>query len=87
MGAAHLEKGAPMRSDMAKIIVERPRAPVWAPNGGDGRRFRNSNDAAFLPIKAGYRNRKSLNENLRPLARYLMRQAGRPWDAVYRDVA
>ncbi len=75
-----------MRPDMAKIIVERPRPPVWEPHGRDGRRFRNSSDAAFLPMKAGYRDRKSLNENLQPLARYLMRQAGRPWDAVYRDV-
>jgi hypothetical protein len=37
-------------------------------------------------MKAGYRDPKSFNENLRPLARYLERQVGRPWDKVYSDV-
>ena len=75
-----------MRPDMAKIIVERPRPSRRDPRGRDGRRFRDSSDAQFLPMKAGYRELKSLNENLRPLARYLAQQTGRPWDAVYRDV-
>lgn len=75
-----------MRPDMAKVIVERPRPQPKDPRGRDGRRFRDVSDAAFLPMKAGYRDLKSLNENLRPLARYLARQVGRPWDAVYRDI-
>lgn len=75
-----------MRPDMAKVIVERPRPPSRVPRGRDGRRFRDSSDAAFLPMKAGYRDPKALNENLRPLVRYLERQVGRPWDAVYRDI-
>ena len=75
-----------MRPDMAKIIVERPRPPIREPRGRDGRRFRNASDSSFLPMKAGYRDLKEFNENLRPLARYLARQVGRPWDAVYRDV-
>jgi hypothetical protein len=75
-----------MRPDMAKIIVERPRPPSRVPRGRDGRRFRDASDSPFLPMKAGYRDPKSFNENLRPLARYLARQVGRPWDAVYRDV-
>jgi hypothetical protein len=75
-----------MRPDMAKIIVERPRPGIREPRGHDGRRFRNVSDSRFLPMKAGYREHKEFNENLRPLARYLARQVGRPWDAVYRDV-
>ncbi|MGB6449342.1 MAG: hypothetical protein WBE92_01170 [Steroidobacteraceae bacterium] len=71
---------------MSKILVERPRPPSRVPRGRDGRRFRDQSDAAFLPMKAGYRDPKSLNENLRPLARYLERQVGRPWDKVYSEV-
>jgi hypothetical protein len=54
--------------------------------GRDGRKFRDRSEAAFLPMKAGYRDLKSLNENLRPLERYLSRQVNRPWDMVYRDM-
>ena len=75
-----------MRPDMPKILVERPRPPSRVPRGRGGRKFRNRSDAAFLPTKAGYRDPKSLNENLRPLARYLERQIGRPWDKVYSEV-
>ena len=75
-----------MRPDMAKILVERPRPPSRIPRGRDGRKFRDRSDAAFLPMKAGYRDLKSLNENLRPLARYLERQVGRPWDKVYGEI-
>lgn len=75
-----------MRPDIAKIIVERPRRPSRDPRGRDGRQFRDCSDAPFLPMKAGYRDLKSLNENLRPLARYLARQVGRPWNAVHREV-
>jgi hypothetical protein len=75
-----------MRPDMPKILVERPRPPSRVPRGRDGRRFRDASDAAFLPMKAGYRDLKSLNENLQPLARYLARQVNRPWNAVYREI-
>lgn len=83
---AHLLQGAPMRPDMPKILVERPRLRSRIACGRDGRKFRNRSDAAFLPTKAGYRNPKELNENLRPLARYLERQISRPWDKVYSEV-
>jgi hypothetical protein len=32
-------------------------------------------------------DRKELNENLRPLRRYLDRQVGRPWNKVYAEIA
>lgn len=75
-----------MRPDMAKVLVERARPPSRVPRGRDGRRFRDTTEAASLPMKAGYRDRKSLNENLRPFERYLVRQVNRPWDAVYREI-
>ena len=75
-----------MRPDMPKILVERPRPPSRVPPGRDGRKFRDQSDAAFLPVKAGYRDLNSLNENLQPLARYLERQIGRPWDKVYSEI-
>jgi len=75
-----------MRPDMPKILVERPRLPSRVPHGRDGRKFWDQSDAAFLPMKAGYRDPKTLNENLSPLARYLARQAGRPWDKVYSEM-
>jgi hypothetical protein len=75
-----------MRPDMPKVLVERPRLPSRVPRGRDGRKFRDTSDAAFLPMKAGYRDPKSLNENLRPLARFLASQVSRPWDKVHSEL-
>jgi hypothetical protein len=75
-----------MRPDMSKVLVERPRLPSRVPYGRDGRKFRDTSDAAFLPMKAGYRELKSLNENLRPLARFLASQIGRPWNKVHSEL-
>lgn len=75
-----------MHSELAKILLDWRRSPSRIPRGRDGRRFRDSSDAPFLPMKAGYRNLKSLNENLRPLARYLEAQVNRPWNSVYREI-
>lgn len=74
-----------MRADMSKVIVERPRH--GATRGRDNRRFDwRAASADDAPTKAPLRDRdrrsKSLNENLRPLVRYLLRQVGRPWDKV-----
>ena len=78
-----------MRQDMFKVIVEKPRR---------GARFRVNRNrlagAEDLPTRIGYKrfralNRtrtKSLNENLRPLEKYLIRQAGRPWNKVYSEI-
>lgn len=45
----------------------------------------------MLPLGEGMRRahaeRKSLNENLSPLRRYLRAQAGRPWDKVFSEIA
>src|SRR6185436_19129482 len=78
-----------MREDMHKVIVERPRLgrgpyrpPAWEKNA----RLED------LPTKEGIRRRhtrdsKALNEHLQPLVRFLRKQVGRPWDAVYRDIS
>jgi len=74
-----------MRSDMYKVIVERPRTgagwtkPGRAPREPDDRR-------ACEGMRPRGRSRKWLNENLRPLQRWLERQAGRRWDAVYSEL-
>lgn len=77
-----------MRSDMARVIVERPRIPAF--NSRKGRR----RDWDDLPTQEGLRraqslrgDRKTLNENLAPLRRYLESQVGRPWDKVYSEIA
>lgn len=80
-----------MREDMSKVIVERPRA-----HGGlarkQGRRTQGyRGDPESAPSKEPLRSRdarsKSLNENLRPLVRYLRAQVGRPWDKVRSEMA
>jgi hypothetical protein len=77
-----------MREDMAKVIVERPRIRPFSSRKG---RRRDPDD---LPFREGFRrgaslrgDRKQLNENLKPLRRYLERQVGRPWDKIYSEIA
>jgi hypothetical protein len=77
-----------MRDDMAKVIVERPRIPAFKSRKG---RARPLDD---LPQHEGMRRQhlingdgKTLNENLKPLRRYLEGQVGRPWDKVYAEIA
>lgn len=74
-----------MRKDMAKIIVERPRA------GGERDRPRRAAALDDLPkqegIKRPHTDRKDLNENLAPLVRFLDRNVGRPWNNVYSEIS
>jgi hypothetical protein len=81
-----------MRSDMAKVIVERPRVPGWEgskPKGCQRKLHRLRDDGP--PIREGMKARwrggtKSLNEHLGPLRRYLNSQVGRPWDKVFSEI-
>lgn len=75
-----------MRDDMYKVIVERPR-------GGGGFRDKHPapRDLDTSPRQEGLKRRhrggtRWLNENLRPLERYLASQVGRPWDKVYSEI-
>ena len=74
-----------MRKDMYKVIVERPRR-----GGGYSAERQPSLDPEDQPqhesLKFRYRSQKWLNENLRPLERYLHGQVGRPWDRVYSEL-
>jgi hypothetical protein len=74
-----------MRQDMYKVIVERPR--VGGVRSRSVRRLRNDVDGpAHLGMRAYYVDRRSLNENLSPLRRYLHAQVGRPWSKVYAEI-
>lgn len=74
-----------MRTDMFKVIVERPRG--YKGTDTAAARLRNDFDGPqFLGMRAGYGYR-ALNENLRPLQRYLRSQVGRPWNKVYGEIA
>jgi hypothetical protein len=76
---------------MAKVIVERPRlgGGVRTPKG-ILRRWQRV-PLGDRPVKQGMRrpwsnNRKSLNENLAPLRRFLERRVGRRWDDVFSEI-
>lgn len=83
-----------MRSDMAKVIVERPRVRLpkldgsWYPRGSLENVFQR--DFELAPKREGmgrgYRE-KRLNENLQPLVRFLRSNVGRPWDKVRSEIA
>ncbi len=80
-----------MRADMPKVIVERARRGMQrCPRQASWEKNAHLDD---LPVKEGVRkrhtaigSRRELNENLSPLRRYLIGQAGRPWNAVYREI-
>lgn len=83
-----------MRADMSKLIVERPRcrrpkrAGSWYPRGSlKSAWYPDMEDA---PVREGMGfgyAEKRLNENLRPLVRFLRSRVGRSWDKVYSEIA
>src|SRR5258708_27864728 len=86
-----------MRSDMHKVIVERPRMLRGAPRNrktalrlnisGSALAAADGDDYDSGPRRASSaRHDKHLNENLAPLRRYLESQVGRPWDKVYSEI-
>lgn len=77
-----------MRKDMAKVIVTRPR--ILESAARKGRAIPDDLQPKFLGLRRHARERggwKVLNETLAPLRRYLEAQVGRPWDAVYSEIA
>ena len=77
-----------MRADMFKVIVERPR---WGSRGAPSPKLRKDKDPRKqigLKRHAGEQKhyRKSLNENLAPLVRFIGRQVGRRWDDVHAEI-
>ncbi len=81
-----------MRSDMAKIIVERPRIGSRMRGKGKGyqrsqQRFDRDEQPKREAIKRlHWSHSKSLNENLAPLRRFLFKQAGRVWNSVFAEI-
>jgi len=89
-----------MRSDMAKVIVERPRYKGHATKYRERRnelkhelnRCIHNDNYDLLTDREGIRNWtkswecKELNENLNPLMRYLRSQVGRSWDQVFSEM-
>lgn len=77
-----------MRADMAKVIVERPRRiERHTPRG---RTVAPDDQPSHEGMRARHvRNwgGKVLNENLKPLRRYLAKQVGRPWNKVYAEIS
>src|ERR1700704_765706 len=74
-----------MRSDMHKVVVERPR---WNPGTGKHGRRANLSDELlpkFEGIKRPHAHRKGLTDLLGPLKRWLRSQVGRPWNDVYSE--
>jgi hypothetical protein len=76
-----------MRADMYKVIVERPRLihGNWLRGGREVgfRQFLASEDRPHkIGMRAGHTRRKWPNENLAPPRRFLVSNAGRPWDKV-----
>lgn len=84
-----------MRSDMSKVIVERPRAyrghlgrsGCDYPRGKLRHRHRALEDAPRTEAMGRGYAEKSLNENLQPLLRFLRAQVGRPWAKVHSEMA
>lgn len=74
-----------MRSDMYKVIVERPRSGKGNYVAAAKRRD-DFDGARQLGMRAGYGG-PWLNENLRPLERFLLAQIGRPWNKVYGEIS
>lgn len=74
-----------MRPDMAKVIVERPR------RGGGKSKGRVKAHPLDGPTKEGigrpHDRRKSLNENLAPLIRFLESKVGQHWPKVYAEIS
>ncbi len=85
-----------MRADMGKVLVERPRlgrrrADSW-PGKGYRKQLKQYEDAGDDPpqregIKSSYgHGRKSFNEHLGPLRRFLETNVGRPWNKIYSEI-
>lgn len=74
-----------MRSDMHKVVLERPRK-----NPGQRKHPRQiTRDPDSLPKAEGMRrphyHRKAVRELLGPLRRWLRARVGRPWNEVYSE--
>ena len=82
-----------MRTDMSKVLVERPRIGMRRTYRRDFRFWddtpmdeRPSHERIRLRWQRKKFEPKVLNENLAPLRKFLRRNVGRPWDKVYSEI-
>lgn len=81
-----------MRSDMDKVIVERPRVGSRLPSRKKGyRKYIQSTPVDELPKQEQLLGRwkgreKWLNEHLGPMRRFLRSNVGRPWNNVHQEL-
>lgn len=84
-----------MRKDMDKLLVTTPRIGSSMKNREvkEARRVAREGDYDNLPRNSSMKpksrrwdDRKQLNEYLKPLVRYLVKNCGRPWDKVYSEI-
>ena len=83
-----------MRTDMSKVIVERPRLRFPLKNGSAYPRGRLENrwaphleDAPRIESMGGTYREKWLNENLQPLVRFLRTRVGKHWNKVHSEIS
>jgi hypothetical protein len=75
-----------MRHDMFKVIVEKPRLGSRVRWSTGTRRLLASEDAPVkLGMRAGRHGKRS-RDHLGPLRNFLVRQVGRPWNAVFSEI-
>lgn len=85
-----------MRSDMGKVLVERPRISARIRKGGPGKGYRKRIGRCLATgetpspregMKQRYgAARKSFNEHLGPLRRFLNSNVGRHWNKIYAEI-
>ncbi len=78
-----------MRSDMSKVLVERPRHghKDKYPRRYLKNRWGHEDDGPSREGMGGTYRTKNLNENLGPLVKFLRRNVGRPWNKVRSEMS
>jgi hypothetical protein len=80
-----------MRSDMAKVLVERPRGGRGVAVGKGYRKELQRTPVEEMRTREGMRarcrhNPKWFTDHLGPLRRFLLSEVGRPWNLVYSEI-
>src|SRR5258708_1687591 len=79
-----------MRSDMKKVVTERPRGGgrFKTPKGQkrQRQRFKEDEQPRSERIRPRWRG-KHFTDLLGPLYHYLLKQVGRKWDTIYSEIA